>query len=94
MKRYTFDIKSKTAQKLNNRIEFPEAIFMDRYLLKNRVVSSKAFRKRFELEESLIKSENEMKCINEKEGVNVLKSIQCVKSILQSKLTLMYYDLL
>ena len=86
MKRYTFDVKTKTAQKLNNRIEFPEAIFMDRYLLEKRDLATKAFKKRCELEESLIKADDEMKSINEKDSTNVLKSVQCVKSLLESNM--------
>ena len=38
LSRFQYNTEKKTAEKIHNRLEFPEQIFMDRYVAENKVI--------------------------------------------------------
>lgn len=78
LNRFTFNKEKKCGEKLHNRLEFRETLFMDRYMRDNREKSKERFRQRRQLDDHLDGNDNLMKRLIYRENIRVPDALKCV----------------
>ena len=78
LNRFTFNKEKKCGEKLHNRLEFREILFMDRYMRDNRDRSKDLYRHRRTLDDQLETNELQMKRLIYRENIRVPDAIKCI----------------
>ena len=78
LNRFTFNKEKKCGEKLHNRLEFRETLFMDRYMRDNRDRSKALYHNRRKIEDQLETNALMMKRLIYQDNIRVPDALKCI----------------